>query len=69
MNEPTMDPDKEQERLDALGQRIERSRTEIDDEDPATDHRRTYVESFGEVGESAGEGEEGEDDQTIVPPG
>ncbi len=59
-DQPDLDPDKEQERLDDLGQRIERTRAEVDDEDSATPDERTFVES--------GATEE-EDDQTIAPPG
>ncbi len=60
MDEPDLDPEKEQERLDDLGRRIEHTRAEVDDEDPTTEKRRTFVESGAT---------DDEDDQTIAPPG
>jgi hypothetical protein len=58
MDQPDLDPEKEQERLDDLGRRIERTRAEADELDAATSHEETFAES--------GATEE-EDDQTIAP--
>ncbi len=60
MDEPDLDPEKEQERLDDLGHRIEHARAEIDDEDPTTEDEPTFAESGAT---------DDEDDQTIAPPG
>jgi hypothetical protein len=60
MDEPELDPEKEQKRLDDLGRRIEQTRAEVDADDPATEKTRTFVES-GATDE--------DDDQTIAPPG
>ncbi len=58
MDQPDLDPEKEQERLDDLGQRIEQTRTETDKADPAAADSPKFADS-GE--------EKEEDDQTIAP--
>lgn len=60
MDQPELDPEKEQERLDDLGRRIDKTRAEVDADDPSTEDEPTFAES--------GATEE-EDDQTIAPPG
>ena len=57
MSEPHLDPEKEQERLDDLGERIARTREEAEDLVPGEHEERTFAESGDD------------DDQTIAPPG
>src|SRR4051794_40551479 len=45
MDSPELDPEQEEQKLDDLGRRIEHARAEIDDEDPKTEHRQTFVSS------------------------
>ncbi len=60
MDQPDLDPEKEQERLDDLGRRIEQTRSEVDDLDPSAVEERTFADSGAT---------DDEDDQTIAPPG
>ncbi len=60
MDAPELDPEKEQERLDDLGRRIDQERAQIDQEDPTTEKEQTFAESGAT---------DDEDDQTIAPPG
>lgn len=60
MDQPELDPEQEEQKLDELGRRIDHARAEIDHEDPNTEQERTFVDS-GADGE--------DDDQTIAPPG
>ena len=59
MDEPHLDPEEEKKRLAKLGEDIERERAQIDDEDPATEHRQTFAES----------GDNDEDDDENIAPG